>query len=90
MENSYLCYNQIIEMCKLNFEYQITNVPEEMKIEFEERVNKNWALGCETIKKADGVVMVNWAGNPQRLRGLLFMDAEAAKQLPLDFKKEIF
>ncbi|MCO5947936.1 hypothetical protein [Mucilaginibacter flavidus] len=71
-------------MCKLNFEYEAKNVPEEMKIEFENRANKKYASVCEKINKSNSYVIVNWTGNPERLRGVLIIDDEINKTLKLN------
>jgi|GEM_PF-5126895 len=71
-------------MCKLNFEYQAENVPEEIKIEFENRANKKYASVCEKINKSDSRAIVNWAGNPERLRGVLIIDDEINNILKLN------
>jgi len=55
----------------LLFEYQATNIPEEVKSGFEESANNKFASVCEQINKAGAVMMVHWTGIPQRLGALL-------------------
>ena len=75
-------------MCKLNFRYEAVDVPDKMRIEFEDRVNKKLAVGCEKLNNAGVVVSVNWNNNGQ-LRGLFFPTDETKENLFLDLKNEI-
>lgn len=76
-------------MCELTFEYQTNDVPEEIKSDFEERINKKLKLGCQTINKAGGFINVSWHGDPRKLRGLLIMDESSSGGLSLDFKQPL-